>query len=92
MQTLKQLPHVGLVERFDESMAKFAELITPHFPKFKLINAHVNKTSDPKKTLKAKLSAFEEEIGRMPYLNLMQLNSIDLELYNFVVKSFEGGE
>ena len=80
---------VGLVERFDESMAKFAKLIQPYYPEFKLINAHVNTTSDPSKTLRSKLEAFEEEIGRVPFLNLMQLNVLDLELYNNIVNNFD---
>jgi len=81
---LKQLPFVGLVEQFDKSMEKFAELIRPHFPDFKLIEVRANSNSSPQETVKAKLAAFEEKVGRSTFINLMQLNAIDLELYYFV--------
>lgn len=84
MMALRQLPFVGLVERFDESMEKFADLIRPYFPEFKLIEARANTTNDPNLSVKAKLDSFEEKIGRTAFINLMQLNSIDMELYYFV--------
>jgi len=84
LTALKQLPFVGLVEQFDKSMEKFAELIRPHFPDFKLIEVRANSNSSPQETVKAKLAAFEEKVGRSTFINLMQLNAIDLELYYFV--------
>ncbi|NNE57207.1 MAG: sulfotransferase family 2 domain-containing protein [Hellea sp.] len=87
IQAVKQLPMVGLVEKFDESMAKYAELIRPYFPEFKVIAAHANTRGAPKKSLQGKLKAFEEEIGRLSYINLVQLNAIDLDLYHFVQKN-----
>lgn len=84
MTALRQLPFVGLVERFDESMEKFAELIRPYFPNFELITAHTNTTNDPNLTVKAKLDSFEQKIGRPTFINLTQLNTIDMELYHFV--------
>jgi len=90
INAMKALPAVGMVERFNESMQRFAELIRPHFPDFELFEAHVNTTSDPSKTLHAKLKAFEDEIGRETYLNLVQLNSNDLELYHYALKNFWG--
>lgn len=84
LQALKLLPFVGLVERFDESMAKFGELIKPHFPEFDMISARANTNSNPDATIRAKLKSFEESIGRPTFTNLMQLNAIDLELYYHV--------
>ncbi len=84
LYALKNLPVVGLVERFEESMVKYQNLIKSDFPEFELFDAQANVMSDPQKSLDAKLKAFEEKIGRHPYLNLMQLNAIDMELYHFV--------
>ena len=84
LQALRQLPQVGLVEKFDESMARYTEMIRPHFPEFELITARANTNSNPDASIKARLDAFEEKIGREPFINLMQLNAIDLELYYFV--------
>ena len=92
MAALKQLPFVGLVERFDESMEKFAELIRPHFPEFELIQARANTTNDPSLSVKAKLDAFEEQVGRSTYVNLTQLNTVDMELYYFVKDNLWGTE
>lgn len=84
LQAIKQLPLVGLVERFDESMEKFNALIKPHMPEFELITARANTNSNPDATVRSKLKTFEEKIGRPTFTNLMQLNAIDLELYYFV--------
>lgn len=81
---LNNLPVVGLVENFDESMKKYEELIRPAFPEFEVIQASSNTMTDPTKAIASKLKAFEEEIGRHYYNNLLQLNAIDLELYHFV--------
>ena len=84
LTALKQLPIVGLVERFDESMEKYAKIIRPHFPDFKTFNARANANSNPAQSIKAKLEQFESKIGRGTYINLTQLNAIDMELYYFV--------
>jgi len=84
LYALRNLPIVGLVERFDESMKKYETLIKPAFPEFEVIQATSNTMSDPTKAIAAKLKAFEEEIGRHSYFNLLQLNATDLELYHFV--------
>lgn len=84
LHALKNLPFVGLVERFDESMEKFAELIRPHYPDFKLLTVRANSMSKKSKTVEEKIQAFEDKIGRPTFLNLMQLNAIDMELYYFV--------
>jgi len=83
-EALGALPFVGLVDRFDRSMEKFAEIIRPHFPDFELIEAKANVNSDPDASVNLKLKAFEEKIGAQAFTNLMALNSLDLELYHFV--------
>ncbi len=84
IEALKSLPVVGLVERFDESMIKFGELIRPHFPDFELLNVRANAMTKKGKTVHEKLKTFEEKIGRLTFINLMQLNALDMELYHFV--------
>jgi len=84
IRALNLLPVIGLVERFDESMERFAKLIRVHFPEFELINARANMMSDPNAALQTKLDAFEAKVGRHTFLNLMQLNAIDMELYHHV--------
>ena len=69
-------------------MERFAGIILPHFPDFELIEVRANTMSDPEKTLAAKLQVFEEKIGRHSFLNLMQLNAVDMELYHFVKQNF----
>jgi len=86
VNALKAMPVVGLVERFDESMEKFAAIIRPHFPEFELLDVRANSNSDPAKSLRDKLSQFEGEIGRETFVNLAQLNALDLELYYFVTE------
>lgn len=90
LQALKQLPFVGLVERFDESMVKYGELIKPHFPDFDIIAARANTNSNPDASIRARLKSFEDTIGRSTFTNLMQLNAIDLELYYFVKETLWG--
>jgi len=84
---LKNLPVVGLVERFNESMSRYSEIIKPHFPDFEVIPARSN-SMNIEDSIADKLKKFEESIGRHTYLNLVILNAIDLELYHFVKKNF----
>jgi len=83
---LNSLPVVGLVERFDESMEKFAEIIKPYFPEFEVYSARANAISDPDGSVKSRLKSFEKNIGSPVFTNLMILNAMDLELYHFVKK------
>lgn len=84
MEALQKLPVVGLVERFDESMFKFADLIHPYFPDFELLNVRANAMTKKGKSVHDKLKTFEDKIGRHTFLNLMQLNALDMELYHYV--------
>ena len=87
---LKQLPFVGLVEDFDKSMERYAELVRPYFPDFELIEARANTNSNPGQSLKDRLAKFEAAIGKGTYINLTQLNAIDMELYYFVREKLWG--
>lgn len=88
MAALEALPCVGLVEKFDESMARFESLIQPHFPEFRAKSAWENRASGSETSLTDNLAAFEAEIGAEIYQELLDVNAIDFSLYNFIKAQF----
>lgn len=85
-QALQSLPNIGLVEDFDRSMEVFAAAIREHFSEFVYASTHKNVSIDRKESLDARLNAFRAKIGPKLYLNILNLNTVDLECYNNVLK------
>lgn len=81
MRALKALEYVGLVENFDHSMSRFAMIIKQSFPDFVYTPQHENATNGREAELNARLNRFRKEIGPKLYLNLQNLNAVDLECY-----------
>ena len=80
---LDAFPVVGLVETFDKSMGEFQELIKPHFPEFQAVSVHENVTSRGR-TVEENVAKFRERLGDETFEALLELNTIDLDLYETV--------
>lgn len=82
LATLARLPFVGLVEAYDESIARLVPLLTPHFPDFRAIAAHENVTDRAvDRSVDDRLAAMREEIGAALYDQLIEANQHDLALF-----------
>ena len=77
------LPVVGLVETFDKSMLDFQDLIRPHFRGFEAMRVHANVTAKGH-TVEENVAKFADRIGEDTFQTLMELNKIDLGLYEMV--------
>lgn len=85
LATLARLPFVGLVEAYDESVARLGALIAPLFPEFRAVALHENATaSDPAASTDDQLAALREELGPDLYDRLIAENACDLELFDTV--------
>lgn len=79
IKAIDNLGHVGLVEHFDRSMKIFENRIRVYFPEFTYRFLHKNGAATREKSLEMRLNRFRNEIGPKLYLNLVNLNSVDLE-------------
>jgi len=86
---LMALPLVGLVEQFDESMSRFERFANPYFPNFQIESVRVNTTSDKSLRLSDNLEKFKTRIGPSDFEKLLNVNKIDLLLYNFANQLFK---
>lgn len=85
LETAARLPFVGLVEAYDRSIDRLAELIRPLFPDFQPVTLHENATSSTdERSVADKLAALHGELGGTLYDRLTRENALDLELYEQV--------
>ena len=85
LETLARLPFVGLVEAYDESVARLGELVRAMFPDFRVIVLHENATAaDAGASSADQLAALREELGADLYDRLAEANASDLELFERV--------
>ena len=82
------MPWLGLVEKFDESVERFARRIKEYFPDFKTQRVNKNRTTCASSGLKENLAMFRSRIGDKTYRELEDLNSIDIKLYEIVKRRF----
>lgn len=91
LATLERLPFVGLVEAYDESVARLGELIRPLFPDFDPVALHENVTNpDAARSTEQQLAALRDELGPDLYDRLAAENAWDLELYERVRARYPG--
>jgi hypothetical protein len=83
------LPFVGLVERFDDSLALLQERITPLFPTFRSISVRKNVTARDE-TQSDILAGIEVELGKTLFDTLVEANRGDLAIYAKVKWLYEG--
>ena len=89
---LDQLPFVGLVEDFRQSMRKLKELVQPHVPSFQDFEAWENTTSGQKHgDASARPPSLQEELGDETYAMVMDANRDDIALYKEVARRYANG-
>jgi hypothetical protein len=88
LRAVEELPFVGLVEAFDASMQRFAELASSHFPEFKHFSARENVTAEHGKSPEEKLAVIRKEMGEELYKELQIVNHDDLQLFAAVCRKY----
>lgn len=85
MQEVVNIPLLGLVEMFDESMVLFEETLREYFPTINLSYKMQNINQDRNIPLHQRIEALENEIGKEVFDLLMEKNREDMILYDFAV-------
>lgn len=81
-RTLNRLPVVGVVDEFAESVQRFSEWLSPHFPDLDLAPVHRNRSDGPASSMDERLLMFREQVGDELFGLLERENAVDFELYN----------
>jgi len=85
---LESLPFFGIVDEFDESMARIQQQLNPHFGEIATDYLNQNVTPGRHATLDERLAHIEKELGESLYRDLLECNALDLLLYNQAKKMF----
>ncbi len=80
---------LGVVERFDESMVLFEDVLRPHFPRIDLSYVAQNVSQSAAVSGAQRVLGLREAIGDSLFERLEAVNAPDLELYAAVVAEFE---
>ncbi|MGO1119924.1 sulfotransferase family 2 domain-containing protein [Rhodovibrionaceae bacterium A322] len=88
LQALAELPWVGLVEAFDQSLEKLQNLLLPAFPDFKIRSIHSNVSDQSNLTLEEKVQQIEDTFGTDFFDRLLAENQDDFVIYEEVRKAY----
>jgi hypothetical protein len=80
---INQLPVVGLVESFNESISNYNRWLSTYFPKIIMKPSHLNKTNEIQ-LLSSRLAYLKNRIGNELYSKILAENRIGIELYRIV--------
>ncbi|MBX6745376.1 MAG: hypothetical protein IRY87_25370, partial [Acetobacteraceae bacterium] len=86
---LDRLGVVGVVERFDESLARIEAWLRPHFPELHLKPTRANVTQRAGLSMEERLESLRLELGDELYRELEAANQADLELYRAALARHE---
>jgi len=85
LKAIETLPFVGLVERFDESLARLQAWLQPIFPYIDFKPTKANVTQRGESSLEARLEAMKKEIGAELYDEMLAGNAVDLRVFELLL-------
>ena len=85
-RAITDLPFVGLVEDYPQSLQRLETLIRPSFPNFRALEVKKNVTRAG--TLKQRLAEIRKLLGRELFEAIRAANRRDLKLYRIVAKRY----
>ncbi|MEX3972078.1 hypothetical protein [Paraburkholderia caribensis] len=88
LRHLESLPFFGIVESFQKSIEVMQTLFRPHFGDIDLVYSSENVTPGRHATLDERLAYIRGELGEPLYRSLVELNSLDMLLYEEAHKRF----
>ena len=89
LDAVDRLPWVGLVESFEQSVARLAALLVNDLPDFQIMDVHKNVTNKSNVTIDQKLQNLRDEFGSEFVETLIEVNRADFEIYAAVRKKYE---
>ncbi len=88
LRALNILPFIGLVEAYEQSIQLLGSLLKPFFPNFREVSVATNVTRRPGTTLKERLAAIREELGKELFDEVRLANADDMQIYRVVRKRY----
>ncbi len=88
IRRLQRLPTFGMVERFQDSIARLNWWLAPTFPRLALLPFRANASDDRGATLTDRIDEIHEALGDIRYQRLESANEADLELWSSAVRLF----
>jgi hypothetical protein len=89
IEVIQSISLLGLVEKFDESMVMFEEVLCQYFPSIDMSYKTQNINQDKKTSQEDRIIRLQEEIGDEVYQLLLSNNQKDIELYSTVIREFD---
>lgn len=86
---LKEMPFIGLVERFDDSIALLQRLLAKRGINFATEYQAQNQNEKREADLGKRLALMRAELGEQMWLEVVARNQFDQKLYNFSQNEFE---
>ncbi|MEM4934986.1 MAG: sulfotransferase family 2 domain-containing protein [Thermoplasmata archaeon] len=90
MKALEELPFVGLVEKFEESIKRLENLVKEFYPDFKVENVRANVQIDPEVPLNERLNYLKKILGKKFYKKFEEANKEDILFWEKVVEKYGG--
>ena len=87
LHAIGQLPFIGLVDAFEESLQRLTHWLLPHFPDFEAVAVAKNVRRGDM-DLPARLAAIQKEIGDECYQQLLDANSDDMAVYEQIKNTY----
>jgi hypothetical protein len=84
-----ETPCAGIVERYGESIARFAKVVPEAFHPADALVAPHNVTKDRLPSHEERVAAIREALGEPLYARLLDANSLDIELYAWALARFD---
>lgn len=81
ISNLTKLPFFGLVEAFDESLARMQDYLAPYVGRLDMASGAVNVTPGRKASLDERIDEIRSQLGPSLYRELLEHNALDLLLY-----------
>jgi len=81
LDSFNELPFVGVVEAFEETIFALETWLRPYFPKFEVFPVHQNITEKRDLANEVRLGEIAVELGRDLFEELCALNQIDIDLH-----------
>jgi hypothetical protein len=89
LAAIQELPFIGCVETFDESMQNLQDWLVPHFPGFKVNKVHANPTNINDWTLERQMRKLKENLGADLFGRVFQENQDDLLIYGRMIIRYQ---
>lgn len=89
LDRLKRLPFFGIVESFEDSMIGLRYMLNPYIGELDLSYKIANASPGRAATLTERLSLIEQQLGATVYRDLLEINALDMLLYDKAVRLFD---